>query len=342
MNRFLVISGCIILIVIMGFFILSFVLPGNKFVVENTAASLVSFDNYLGKKKTENSKIVFLAVGDIMLDRGVESKINKEGKGDFKFPFLKITDYLKKADILFGNLESIISNKGRKVGSINSFRADPKAIEGLVYAGFDVLSVANNHTFDYSGDGMKDSFQRLKEAGIDYIGGGFNEKEAFSLEIKEIKNTKIGFLAYSNLGPKSWKATKEIIGISWIDEKDLQELKKDTEDAKKEVDILIVSFHWGDEYSSSPNSFQVSFAKALIDAGANLIIGHHPHVIQPVEKYKDGWIAYSLGNFVFDMGFSKETMEGLLLEVIIKDKKIAEINPKKIKISDSFQPYLLD
>lgn len=342
MNRFLVISGCIILIVIMGFFILSFVLPGNKFVVENTAASLVSFDNYLEKKKIESSKTVFLAVGDIMLDRGVESKINKEGKGDFKFPFLKIADYLKKADILFGNLESIISNKGRKVGSINSFRADPKAIEGLVYAGFDVLSVANNHTFDYSGDGMKDSFQRLKEAGIDYIGGGFNEKEAFSLEIKEIKNTKIGFLAYSNLGPKSWKATKEIIGISWIGEKDLQKLKKDIEDAKKEVDILIVSFHWGDEYSSSPNSFQVSFAKAFIDAGADLIIGHHPHVIQPVEKYKNGWIAYSLGNFVFDMGFSKETMEGLLLEVIIKDKKIAEINSKKIKISDSFQPYLLN
>ena len=292
-------------------------------------------------------EITLIFIGDIMLDRGVEWAINKYGKKDWKFPFLKIADNLKEADILFGNLEGPISNKGIKVGSIYSFRTDPKVIEGLNYAGFDILSVANNHIFDYSWVAMEDSFKRLKEAGIDYVGGGFNENEAYSPVIKEIrdpssirgsKSVKIAFLAYNNLGSKYWEATVERSGISWLTE---ERLVEDIKKAKSKADIVIISMHFGEEYQTKANFFQKLLARAAIDAGADLIIGHHSHVVQEIEEYKGKYIAYSLGNFVFDQGFSKETMQGLLLKVIIKNGKITEIIPINIKINKFFQPEIV-
>ncbi len=275
--------------------------------------------------------IVLMAVGDIMLDRGVEYK----AKHDFKFPFLRISSYLKRADILFGNLESVISDKGKKVGSIYSFRADPKAIEGLSYAGFDVISVANNHVFDYGREAMEDSFKRIREAGILYVGGGFTEQESRQGVVKRVGDTEICFLAYNNQGSPYWASREGISGINWMD----KSLKEDIERAEERSDLVVVSFHFGNEYERLPNKTQEEFSRLAIDSGADLVLGHHPHVAQPVERYKEGWIAYSLGNFVFDQYFSEETMEGLLLEVIIKDKKIKEVSPVVFKISEDYQPY---
>ena len=276
----------------------------------------------LPKKET----VSLILVGDIMLDRGVELMIKSRGEEDYRFPFLKIADYLRKADILFGNLESVISDKGIKVGSIYSFRAEPAAIEGLAFAGFDVLSLTNNHAFDYGRAALEDTCLRLKGVEIECLG-------LSSSVTKEIKNTKIGFLAYTNLGSPFW-------GIAWADWNNLEEIKEEVKEVKEKVDILIVSLHSGTEYSSLPTQFQKEFSRMAIDSGADLVIGHHPHVIQPNEKYKDGWIFYSLGNFIFDQNFSKETMQGLLLEVIIKNKKIAEIKQKKIQINQYFQPTI--
>lgn len=281
--------------------------------------------------------ITLIFVGDIMLDRGVEYMVEKYGEGDYQFPFLKIAKDLKRADILFGNLEGPISDKGIKVGSIYSFRSDPKAIEGLTFAGFDFLSVANNHMFDYGRKALEDTFLRLKADGINYVGAGFNEKEAYLPVIKEVKGTKMAFLAYTNLGSPFWEAKGNNSGISWLEK---ERLEKDVKEAKKQAEIVIVSFHYGEEYFSEPTDFQVYISKAAIDAGADLVIGHHPHVVQKIEKYKEGWIAYSLGNFVFDQGFSEETMRGLLLKVLIEDDKIKKIIPVKIKINNFFQPEI--
>lgn len=289
----------------------------------------------------EKKIITLILVGDIMLNRGVRHKVEKYGNGDYKFPFLKIAEELKKADLLFGNLEGPISNKGTKIGSIYSFRANPKVIEGLIYAGFDVLSVANNHTFDYGRKALEDTFNRLKTVGLDYVGGGFNEKEAYSPLIKEINNTKIAFLAYTNFGSSYWLATEEKSGIARIDLKDIERIKKDIQKAKSQSDILIVSLHSGEEYSSKPIQFQIEFSKTVIDAGADLVVGHHPHVIQPFEKYKEGYIAYSLGNFIFDQKFSQETMKGLMLKVLIKKRKIQEVIPIETRINQYFQPEIL-
>jgi poly-gamma-glutamate synthesis protein (capsule biosynthesis protein) len=286
--------------------------------------------NFLKKEKA--TTLIF--VGDIMLDRGVEYMVGKYGKRDFRFPFLKIADELKKADILFGNLESVISDKGKKVGSIYSFRADPKAIEGLKFAGFDILSVANNHIFDYGREAMEDSFLRLRNAGIDYVGGGFDEKEAYSPIIKEINATKIAYLSYTSLGSPYWAAKGNQSGISWLTKEKLEEgIKKVRENA----DLVIVSMHFGDEYQKKANSEQKYFAHLAIDSGADLVIGHHPHVVEEIEKYKEKYIAYSLGNFVFDQKFSKETMEGLMLKVLLKNGKIKEVIPVEVKINQFFQ-----
>ena len=311
--------------------------------VVNWDSILSSRDNAplsIGEKQEgpDDSEINLFFVGDIMLGRGVEYMINKQGKGDFKFSFLKIASELQKSDILFANLEGPISDRGVRVGSIYSFRFKPEAIDGLVYGGFDILSLANNHMLDYQRIALEDTMNILKENNIDYVGAGFNKEEAFSLKIKEIKNTRIGFLAYTNLGPENWQAGEKNSGMAWISENDIGEIAEDIKKSKKEVDVLIISLHAGEEYEENPTSFQTSFAMNCIENGADLVVGHHSHVVQKIERYNDGWIAYSLGNFIFDQGFSEETMKSIILKVAIKDKKIKEISSEDIKINKYFQP----
>lgn len=292
---------------------------------------------FLKKEKIEEQsrEIILMAVGDIMLNRGVEYMVKKYGEGDYNFPFLKIKEDLDRADILFGNLESVISNKGEKVGSIYSFRAELEAIGGLNFAGFNIVSISNNHSFDYGRLALEDSMNILKENNINYVGGGFNKKEARKGVLIEVKGTKIAFLGYTGVGLENWQAKENISGINWIREN----MKEDIIEAKEKSDLVVVSFHFGEEYKEIENDNQRYWSKFAIDNGADLILGHHPHVIQPIENYKEGIIFYSLGNFVFDQYFSKETMEGLLAEIVIEDKKIKEVIPKKFKINEFYQPY---
>ncbi len=334
---------------------------GASFLIKPEVVETTSTSTQSSVFSSEEPIRIILA-GDIMLDRGVEYMIEKYGGGNFEFPFLKIADEFKKADIVFGNLEGPISDKGIKVGSVYSFRADPRAIDGLNFAGFNALSLANNHAFDYGREALEDTLKRLKETGINYVGAGFNATETYSAVIKEIKGVKIAFLAYTDLGPETWKAKGDNSGIAWISEKpstraelgagpvphrnevsgagDFEKIEIDIQNAKSQADILIVSLHAGEEYQKEPTQFQTDFAKMAIDAGADIVVGHHPHVVQPNEIYNEKYIFYSLGNFVFDQGFSKETMQGKMVKVIIKNKKIEEITPIDIKINELFQPEI--
>ena len=291
------------------------------------------------------TSLSIILTGDIMLNRRVD--LMMKAKNDYTFPFQKIAEELKKADIVFGNLESPISDKGKKTGSIYSFRADPNAIEGLTFAGFDVLSLANDHVFDYGKIALEDTFLRLKTAGINYVGAGFNEKEAFSPIIKEINGSagspqaKIGFLAYTDLGSVFWTATKYSSGLALINLEYFENILQDIKKAKLQVDVLIVSLHSGEEYIKEPGQPQIDFVKAVIDAGADIIVGHHSHIIQPNEKYKNGYIFYGLGNFVFDQNLSAETTQGQIVKVLIEDKKIKQVIPINIKINEFFQPEIV-
>ncbi len=292
--------------------------------------------------ETTSEPIRIILTGDIMLNRGVKYMIEKYGGGNFEFPFLKIADEFQKADVVFGNLEGPISDKGEKVGSIYSFRADPRAIDGLNFAGFNILSLANNHAFDYGREALEDTLEKLKTAGINHVGAGFNEEESYSPVIKEINGTKIGFLAYTDLGSPYWTATASSSGIAWLTEEKLENIKEDIKLAKEKVDILIVSLHSGEEYAEAPAQFQIEFSKAAIDAGADLAVGHHPHVVQKPEIYNGKYIFYSLGNFIFDQAFSKETMEGQIVEILIENGKIKEVRLINTKINEFFQPEIVD
>ena len=142
------------------------------------------------------------------------------------------------------------------------------------------------------------------------------------------------------MGSPLWQAGDNSPGVAWMDVSKLPQLKEDIELTGELSDITVVSFHFGEEYQTQPSETQKLIAQSAIDAGADIVIGHHPHVIQPVEQYKDGWIAWSLGNFVFDQGFSKETMEGLLLEVRVEGKQITQVIPRVIRMNSLFQPKL--
>jgi poly-gamma-glutamate capsule biosynthesis protein CapA/YwtB (metallophosphatase superfamily) len=280
---------------------------------------------------------VFL-VGDIMLDRGVDYYIQQNN--DWHWPFREISDYLNQADLVFGNLESMISDQGNKIGSVYSFRANPNTLKALSGANFSVLSVANNHSFDYGREAFQDTLSRLEQANISYVGGSFSEKEAHQAVIKEIDETKIGFLAYTCVGSPHWQAQENSSGIAWMSLDHTEKLAQDIEKAKQESDILIVSLHFGKEYQKQPNNSQKTIAKKAIDYGADLVVGHHPHVLQPLEKHEDGWIVYSLGNFVFDQYFSIETMQAAVLEITIQNKEIAEVYLQPTFLTKEYQVKL--
>jgi len=167
---------------------------GSSFLNRPEVIEITSQPSQISTSTPEKEKsITIILVGDIIFNRGVEYMIEKVGKGDFKFPFLKIADGLKGARLLFGNLEGPISDKGERVGSIYSFQNDSKSIEGLTYAGFDILSLANNHAFDYGREALEDCLAKLSNAGIDYIGAGLDKNEAYSPIIKKINGTKMLF-----------------------------------------------------------------------------------------------------------------------------------------------------
>lgn len=274
-------------------------------------------------------------VGDIMLDRGVEESVIKYASGDFKFIFAESAPELQSYDFLFGNLEGPLSDKGKNQGSIYSFRMSPAAIEALIDAGFDAVSLANNHMSDYGTLALLDTLDRLKQADIIYVGAGKNAEAAYEIKYAEIRDTKLALIAMTEFN--SFFEAGEGPGMSIIEPSKIAELVKE---ADGKADIVIISFHYGTEYQKEANSYQKMISKAAVDAGADLVIGHHPHVVQPVEKYKNGYIAYSLGNFVFDQYFSEDTMEGALLEVLVQDGEIIGTDVKKVKLNSKYQPRI--
>ncbi|MCE9585445.1 CapA family protein [Candidatus Nomurabacteria bacterium] len=288
-----------------------------------------------GLPDIEEKDFVTLAfVGDIMLDRGVRSSVNKNFNGDYSALFDNL-DILKNYDISFANLEGPASDQGKDMHNLYSFEMDPSAIPAIKGAGFDILSVANNHVGDYGRDAYIDTLARLKENEILYAGGGNNSTEAEQPTIIEKYGMKIGYLAFSDKGPDWMQATSEKAGLLLANNPRFDEI---ISNASKQVDYLIVSFHFGEEYQTKHNDRQAYLAHKAIDAGAKIIIGAHPHVVEDTEVYKKGFIAYSLGNFIFDQKFSENTMQGMLLE--LKLNRDGSISAKKniIKLDSVFQP----
>jgi len=327
-----------------GFLALSFLLPESKFnVVNEEGNTLLKKINSQAPQNvaTESTSkdVTLIAVGDIMLSRDVASTMKRHN--DYKYPFLNTADFLKTADITFGNLECPIT-PGRIIETSEMvFRADPQAVEGLNYAGFDILSLANNHTMNFGEKGIEDTLKYLKEADIKFVGAGKNEKESYEPKILEMNGLKIAFLAYadSSLVPASYQATENKPGIAFMN---ISKMQEDVKATKEKANFVIVSMHSGVEYAKEPNQNQINFAHSAIDAGADLIIGHHPHIVQKVEKYKDRYILYSLGNFVFDQMWSIETREGIIVKITFDKNGIKNIDFTPVLIENYSQPKILD
>ncbi len=254
----------------------------------------------------KDNEIKLLFVGDVMMTRYVEKRIKKLNK-EYIYPFEKILNYLKTFDYVIANLEGPISDKGVKVGSKYSFRMKPEVAEALSKANINIVNLANNHIFDYGKVAFEDTLKNLEKNNIKYFGNSYEPL------IIEKEGVKIGFLGFSDF-LKHLEVKENKTGIATVNDNLSEIIKK----AKEKVDILIVSFHWGEEYKKIANERQRKIAKMAIDSGADLVIGHHPHIIQNIEKYKDKFIFYSLGNFIFDQNFSKETMTGGGVEVYIR------------------------
>jgi poly-gamma-glutamate capsule biosynthesis protein CapA/YwtB (metallophosphatase superfamily) len=280
-------------------------------------------------------RIVF--VGDIMLDRGVRTSVTKNLGGDYGALFAH-TGYLKDADIAFANLEGPVATGGYKAGSRFSFRMDPAGLVAMRTAGFDVVSFANNHVGDYARAAFTETFEHLRENNILVAGAGMNRTEATTPAIIEVRGMKIGFLAATDVGPNWLQATDTTPGILIASDPKLSAV---IAAAKQQVDVLVVSFHWGNEYSPA-NAHQEKLAHAAIDAGADIIVGHHPHVMEKVEIYKNKPIFYSLGNFIFDQYFSPHTLRGMVAEVSIDPKtKVITTSQQVSPQNKQFVPQVL-
>jgi poly-gamma-glutamate synthesis protein (capsule biosynthesis protein) len=292
---------------------------------------------YLAYNDTEDTKqeVTLGFVGDIMLDRGVKTSVVKNFDGNYEKMFAE-AKRVKDPDIMFANLEGPVSDKGHNVGSIYSFRMDPVVAPTLQNAGFDIVSFANNHVGDYSDAAFLDTLGRLKENNVLFTGAGENYDEAKTPTIIERNGIRIGYLGFSDVGPEFMKAGPDKAGILLGNDKNFSNI---ISEAKKSVDILIVSMHWGDEYKPH-TARQEKLGHLAIDSGATVVIGAHPHVAQDVEEYKNGLIVYSLGNFIFDQPFSADTMRGMYEELTITKEGIKNHTETTFKINDSYQPLL--
>jgi poly-gamma-glutamate capsule biosynthesis protein CapA/YwtB (metallophosphatase superfamily) len=288
--------------------------------------------------KEEEKEVTLIAVGDIMLSRNVAAKIR--AYDDINYPFLQTRDLLRKGDIVFANLEAPITEGPIVKTGDMSFHADPGVEVALRDAGFNLVSLANNHTPNYGQKGLLDTFKLLTEADIKYVGAGANAAEAEQAIFIEKGGVRFAFLAYndSDVVPANYLATANRAGTNFMDTK---KMVNAVAKAKQDADLVIVSMHSGTEYSV-PNQRQINFAHAAIDSGADLIIGHHPHVLQRVEQYKGKYILYSLGNFVFDQMFSLETRQSVIVELKMNKQGVQDIEFIPAMIYDYAQPRIIE
>lgn len=256
----------------------------------------------------------FTAGGDVSLSRFIAYNIDKSKNP--LLPFEGLTSVLNEADFNFANLESPFSqNDHYKPNNTLVFNAPKKNIEGLVKYKFKIMNLANNHALDQGEIGVSETLKHLEENGIASVGLGKNSEDAYAGKIIESNGIKIGFVcaSYASFNDGGEKYNEFVARME-----DTQRLTSEILKLKMGSDFVVACMHGGNEYSRKPNEIQKNFARSAIDAGADMVIGHHPHWIQPIERYKGKYIFYSLGNLVFDQDWSQETKEGLMLKVSLE------------------------
>ncbi|MFC3802123.1 CapA family protein [Cohnella sp. GCM10012308] len=273
-----------------------------------------------GASAPSGATVTLAFVGDILPASTVGKLIDQYG---VDYPFKLAKPLLESADIAAGNLEAPITTRGTPAENKQFvFKGKPEYLAGLKNAGLDVVSLANNHTLDQGWQGLSDTMDALDDIKLKHMGSGADEKEAFEPVYIEHNGLMVAYIGVSNVVPEgSWKAGPDHPGVA--ETYDTTRAVAAVKKARELADIVVVMVHWGNERADTPKDAQFNVGHTLIDAGADLIIGSHPHVLQGFEAYKGKWIAYSLGNFVFTtkQEYSKTQDTGVLTATCAADGK---------------------
>ena len=247
---------------------------------------------------------------------------------------------MSSADLVFANLEAPFCNKGEPYPKNFVFKVPEKHVNVLKAGNINLVSLANNHIIDYGMPCLNSTVNLLKKEKIYFAGAGENFNSAHKPAVFEIKNIKFAFFAYSMTLPKYFFATDSTGGTAYPKRKILRD---SISFYNNKVDHVIVSFHWGKELSEIPKEYQQNYARWAIDYGADLILGHHPHVLQGIEKYKNRIIVYSLANFIF-ASYSNKATESMILDLTFTKNEIKDIEVVPINVNNyqvHFQPIVM-
>lgn len=282
--------------------------------------------------------IELAAVGDLMLARNIGDVLES---GDLAYPFEHVVDKLKSADITIGNLESALGEGGVPEEKGYTFRAPPQAAPALAMAGFDLLSLANNHAMDYGPELLLDAINAFEQQSIATVGAGPDEEAAHRPVLYDINGLRVGFLSFVDVpqefrgfDTRSWQASEVKPGLCWADH---QRMRVEIKQVKEEADIVVVLLHSGYEYVPQPSPPQIAAARIAIEAGADLVIGHHAHILQPVEFQPQGVIVYGLGNFVFE---DAGVPESVILRLWLDEDGVRELQFVPVRLDDTGKPVL--
>ena len=266
---------------------------------------------------------------------------------DFTVPYVDVADGLQAADLTIGSLDGALSDRTAPAPCATETEYNlvgpTRTVEGLTYAGFDVVTLATNHAQDcghlgFVCDGLTliDTLVALRAAGIEPVGAGHNLAEARRAVFVERNGLRLAFLAVSAVGDFAW-ASADTAGTAPLSDGHLQQVLRDIATARDTADVIIVLVHWGVEYDDTPSVDQRRWARRMVDAGADLIVGNHPHVSQPIEALDGGLVAYALGNFVFDQD-PDATRHGLVLETIFDSSGLQSWRSLPIEIVQLYKP----
>ena len=257
-----------------------------------------------------------------MLGRSINAKA--AASKNFSYPFSEVSGFLNSADLTFVNLENPIVKGCPVINDGFKFCADPRFLPFLTQAGIDAVNLANNHAANFGATGLKDTLRYLESASI--LAAGVSGPVYFAAP-----NARIGILGFNDVGGPYQ-------GISQAAD---EGIKAGINTACSRSDIVIVQFHWGSEYTTTVTGRQRLFARLAIDSGADLVIGNHPHWVQPLEIYKGKLIVYSQGNFIFDQSWSLKTMQGLSGKFTFFDSLLVDAHFFPVVISPEGRPEIV-
>ncbi|EEL84595.1 Capsule biosynthesis protein capA [Bacillus cereus AH1272] len=286
-------------------------------------------------KHRQNETMTMTMVGDIMMGRHVEEIVDHHGTD---YVFRHVSPYLKSSDYVSGNFEHPVLLEGKKnyqkLDKNIHLGAKKEAVQAVKDAGFTVLNLANNHMTDYGAKGTLDTLKAFKEADLDHVGAGENLKDAKHVVYQDVNGVRVATLGFTYAFVPGSIATKKQPGVLSMNPDVLFEQISKAKDPKKgKADLVVVNTHWGQEYDNEPSPRQEALAKAMIDAGADIIVGHHPHVLQSFDVYKQGVIFYSLGNFVFDQGWTR-TKDSALVQYHLRNNGTAILDVIPLNIQE--------